>query len=323
MNQEPWKELAAVGREVGQRLLAILPGRTPIDWSGQHAARWRSGPLGGELQPLGHLHAIGLDDLLGIDEQKDQLTANTEQFVRGYPANNALLWGARGTGKSSLIHALLNRYAADGLRLLEVDKHALADIAAIVARVDGEPYRFVLVCDDLSFEADDASYKALKSALEGSVFTQSANVLIYATSNRRHLLPEYMSENVAATPRAGRTARKRGRAGEDLPVRPLRPVAVVPGLSAGRLSARRGALAEPPRRRARRRFRVGRSDAGRGPALGAGAGRAQRSDRLPLRQAACGAAYCLRRTASDHETLRVARRSPRIRARSELDVPFV
>ena len=199
MNQEPWKELAAVGREVGQRLLAILPGRTPIDWSRQHAARWRSGPLGGELQPLGHLHAIGLDDLLGIDEQKDQLTANTEQFVRGYPANNALLWGARGTGKSSLIHALLNRYAAEGLRLLEVDKHALADIAAIVARVDGERYRFILVCDDLSFEADDASYKALKSALEGSVFTQSANVLIYATSNRRHLLPEYMSENVAAT----------------------------------------------------------------------------------------------------------------------------
>ena len=104
-----------------------------------------------------------------------------------------------GTGKSSLIHALLNRYADDGLRLIEVDKQALCDIAAIVARVDGEAYRFLLVCDDLSFEADDASYKALKSALEGSVFTQSANVLIYATSNRRHLLPEYMSENAAAS----------------------------------------------------------------------------------------------------------------------------
>ena len=193
------KDLAGVGREVGKRLLGILPGRTPVDWSKHRAARWRSGALGGELQPLGHLHAIGLDDLLGIDDQKRQLTANTEQFVRGHPANNALLWGARGTGKSSLIHALLNRYADQGLRLLEVDKHALADIAAIVARVDGEPYRFLLVCDDLSFEADDASYKALKSALEGSVFTQSANVLIYATSNRRHLLPEYMSENVAAT----------------------------------------------------------------------------------------------------------------------------
>lgn len=199
MDEASLKDLAGVGREVGKRLLAILPGRTPLDWSKHRAARWRSGALGGELQPLGHLHAIGLDDLLGIDDQKRQLTANTEQFVRGHPANNALLWGARGTGKSSLIHALLNRYADQGLRLLEVDKHALTDIAAIVAQVGGEPYRFLLVCDDLSFEADDASYKALKSALEGSVFTQSANVLIYATSNRRHLLPEYMSENVAAT----------------------------------------------------------------------------------------------------------------------------
>ena len=151
------------------------------------------------MQPLGHLHAITLDDLLGVDEQKRLLIANTEQFVRGMPANNALLWGARGTGKSSLVHALLNRYADAGLRLVEVDKHALADLAAIVARVEAAPYRFLLVCDDLSFEADDASYKALKSALDGSVFTQSANVLIYATSNRRHLLPEYMSENTAAT----------------------------------------------------------------------------------------------------------------------------
>lgn len=193
------KDPASVWREVAERLLAILPGASALDWSRHRAARWRSGPLGGALQPLGHLHAIGLDDLLGIEDQKRQLTANTEQFVRGHPANNALLWGARGTGKSSLIHALLNRYAAEGLRLLEVDKHALQDVAAIVARVDGEPFRFLLVCDDLSFEANDASYKALKSALEGSVFTQSANVLIYATSNRRHLLPEYMSENIAAT----------------------------------------------------------------------------------------------------------------------------
>ena len=193
------KQLVDVGLELGRRLLAVLPGRDGVDWARHRAARWRSGPFGGELTPLGHLDAIELTDLLGIDDQKRRLIANTTQFVRQLPANNALLWGARGTGKSSLIHALLNRYGADGLRLVEVDKHALVDLAAIVTRLDSQPYRFLLVCDDLSFEADDASYKALKSALEGSVFTQSANVLVYATSNRRHLLPEYMADNVAAT----------------------------------------------------------------------------------------------------------------------------
>lgn len=187
-----------MGRELGRRVLAILPGGSAVDWALHHAARWRSGPLGGELVPLGHLHGIELDDLLEIDDQKERLVANTAQFVRGYPANNALLWGARGTGKSSLIHALLKRFAADGLRLVEVDKRSLADIAVIAGHLPSEPYRFLMVCDDLSFEADDASYKALKSALEGSVFTQSANILIYATSNRRHLLPETMADNAAA-----------------------------------------------------------------------------------------------------------------------------
>ena len=287
------KDLAGVGREVGKRLLAILPGRTPVDWSEHRAARWRSGALGGELQPLGHLHGIGLDDLLGIDDQKRQLTANTEQFVRGHPANNALLWGARGTGKSSLIHALLNRYADQGLRLVEVDKHALADIAAIVARVDGEPYRFLLVCDDLSFEADDASYKALKSALEGSVFTQSANVLIYATSNRRHLLPEYMSENVAATHVQGELHESEAVQEKSLAVRPLRTVAVVLCLSPGRLPARRRALAHPTCPGAPGRRGMGRRHAAGGAALGLGEGRAQRPDSLSLRQAA------RRRVASD------------------------
>ena len=190
-------ELKALVREALHRVLAIVPGRDAVDWRCERAARWRTGPLGGTLSPLGHLHAIELEDLLGIDEQKRRLVDNTEQFVRGHPANNALLWGARGAGKSSLIHALLNRYATAGLRLVEVDKQALCDVAVIVARLDDQPYRFLLVCDDLSFEADDASYKALKSALEGSVFTQSANVLVYATSNRRHLLPEYMSDNLA------------------------------------------------------------------------------------------------------------------------------
>ena len=192
------KQLVDVGLELGRRLLAVLPGRGTVDWSRHHAARWRVGAFGGELLPLGHVDAIELADLLGIDDQKRRLVANTAQFVHRLPANNALLWGARGTGKSSLIHALLNRYAAEGLRVVEVDKHALIDLAAIAVRLNDEPYRFLLVCDDLSFEADDASYKALKSALEGSVFTQSANILVYATSNRRHLLPEYMADNVAA-----------------------------------------------------------------------------------------------------------------------------
>ena len=184
--------------ELCRRLLAMLPGREPMDWSRQRAARWRRDAFGGHFAPVGQLDAIELDDLLGVDEQKRRLVANTEQFVRGYPANNALLWGARGTGKSSLIHALLNRYADEGLRLVEVGKDALADVAAIAPRLSAEPFRFLLVCDDLSFEAGDASYKALKSALEGSVFAQSENVVIYATSNRRHLLPEHMADNVAA-----------------------------------------------------------------------------------------------------------------------------
>ncbi|MCE2461571.1 MAG: ATP-binding protein [Pseudomonadales bacterium] len=190
--------LAELAKVALDRLLDLLPGTDGLDWARHRAARWRSGLLGGVLVPLGHLDRIELSDLLGIDDQKAQLVANTEQFVHGFPANNALLWGARGTGKSSLVHALLNRYATDGLRLVEVDKEALVDVATIVARLDREPYRFVLTCDDLSFEADDASYKALKSALEGSVFTQSENVVVYATSNRRHLVPEHMSDNTSA-----------------------------------------------------------------------------------------------------------------------------
>ena len=190
--------LADLARQALERLLHVLPGPDGVDWTRHRAARWRSGPVGGSLAPLGHLDPIELSDLLGVDDQKAQLVANTEQFVHGFAANNALLWGARGTGKSSLIHAVLNRYAGAGLRLVEVDKEALCDVAAIVAHLDGEPFRYVLVCDDLSFEADDASYKALKSALEGSVFTQSENVLIYATSNRRHLLAEHMSDNTGA-----------------------------------------------------------------------------------------------------------------------------
>ena len=195
---ENGSRLADVGLALGQRLLGLLPGGERPDWVRRPAARWRLGPFGGEFEPLGELDAIVLEDLVRIDDQKRCLIANTEQFVRGFPANNALLWGARGTGKSSLVHALLNRYAGAGLRLVEVDKRGLGDISAIAARLCSAPYRFLLVCDDLSFEADDASYKALKSALEGSAVRQAGNMLIYATSNRRHLLPEYAADNAAA-----------------------------------------------------------------------------------------------------------------------------
>ena len=190
--------LFADGRELVRRLLALTPQGDGVDWRRHYAARWRQGALGAELTPIERVDAIELGDLLGIDTQKRRLVANTEQFVRGLPANNALLWGARGTGKSSLVHALLNRYAQSGLRLVEVDKRALTELAAVAAALGPQPYRFLVVCDDLSFEANDASYKALKSALEGSVFAQSANMLIYATSNRRHLLPERMADNAAA-----------------------------------------------------------------------------------------------------------------------------
>ncbi len=138
-----------------------------------------------------------------IDRQKQRIEANTAQFVKGFPANNVLLWGARGTGKSSLIHGLLNRYESHGLRLIEMDKRSLGSLPRIVALVRDAPYRFILVCDDLSFAADDASYKELKSVLEGSVFRSSDNVLIYATSNRRHLIPEHMADNLAASHQGG------------------------------------------------------------------------------------------------------------------------
>lgn len=195
--------LAEVALALGQRLLDLLPGGERPDWARQMAARWRLGPFGGEFAPLGELDAVALDDLVRIDDQKRRLAANTEQFVRGFPANNALLWGARGTGKSSLVHALLNHYASAGLRLVEVDKRALGDISAIAARLRSAPYRFLLVCDDLSFEAGDASYKALKSALEGSAVRQAGNMVIYATSNRRHLLPEAAADNAAASHQQG------------------------------------------------------------------------------------------------------------------------
>ena len=203
MPQPPLDDLIGLANDVLKRLDTVLPRLTTPDWENVRAAVWSLGALGGELRAHAELDPIDLDDLMYIDRQKQRIEANTVQFVRGFPANNVLLWGARGTGKSSLIHGLLNRYADQGLRLIEMDKRALGSLPRIADLVRSEPYRFILVCDDLSFSADDASYKELKSVLEGSVFRSSANVLIYATSNRRHLLPEHMADNLAATREGG------------------------------------------------------------------------------------------------------------------------
>jgi predicted AAA+ superfamily ATPase len=186
--------------ELIQRLEGLLSQRRPneVDWSAI-AFRWRhSGGGGGLLEPIRQPHRLALSDLLGIDHQKSTLERNTLQFVRGLPCNNALLWGSRGTGKSSLVKALLNEYAGQGLRVIEVDGHDLFDLPAIVAPLVGREERFVLFTDDLSFAADDPSYRALKAMLDGSVAVAPPNVVIYATSNRRHLMPEFMQENLEA-----------------------------------------------------------------------------------------------------------------------------
>lgn len=185
------------------RLEALLPqaGVAP-DWQSAFAFRWRKrgGKDGsGYLQPVAHASAIRLDDLHHIAPQKEQIEQNTRQFVEGRPANNVLLTGARGTGKSSLIKACLNQYKDRGLRLIEVDKEDLADLPDIVDLVAARPERFIIFCDDLSFEEGEGGYKALKVALDGSIAAQSDNVLIYATSNRRHLMPERMSDNATYT----------------------------------------------------------------------------------------------------------------------------
>jgi predicted AAA+ superfamily ATPase len=180
------------------RIESILPrGNAAPDWNAGIAFRWRKSKGGnhGYLQPVAHISNIALADLRNIEPQKEQIDQNTRQFVHGKPANNVLLTGARGTGKSSLIKACLNQYADRGLRLIEVDKDDLHDLPDIVDLVAVRPERFVVFCDDLSFEEGEGGYKALKVALDGSIAAQSDNVLIYATSNRRHLMPERMSDN--------------------------------------------------------------------------------------------------------------------------------
>lgn len=183
------------------RIEAVLP--QPLaapDWSASVAWRYRKRSSGhGSLEPVRHVAGIRLGDLKEIEPQKEKIERNTRQFVQGHAANNVLLTGARGTGKSSLIKACLNEYSGQGLRLIEVDKTDLVDLPDIVDVVASRPEKFIVFCDDLSFEEGEAGYKALKSILDGSVAAATPNVLIYATSNRRHLLPEYMKENLSYT----------------------------------------------------------------------------------------------------------------------------
>jgi len=190
--------LIARAERVLAQLEAWLPPAPPqIDWSA-HAFRWRRRGSRGWLDAVRHVARIAIDDLQHIERQKDIIERNTLQFLAGKPANNVLMTGARGTGKSSLVKAMLHAHGDAGLRLIEVDKADLGDLADIVELVAARPERFIVFCDDLSFEEGEAGYKALKSVLDGSVAASGDNVLIYATSNRRHLMPEYMSENLQA-----------------------------------------------------------------------------------------------------------------------------
>ncbi len=198
---EHFERLLQRAEQLITRIEAVLPQpMSAPEWSEAIAWRYRKRSSGhGALEPVRHVGAMRLSDLQEIDGQKDKIQRNTLQFVQGLPANNVLLTGARGTGKSSLVRACLNEYAPLGLRLIEVDKSDLVDLPDIVDVVADRPERFIVFCDDLSFEDGEPGYKALKSILDGSVSAASPNVLIYATSNRRHLLPEYMKENLTYT----------------------------------------------------------------------------------------------------------------------------
>ena len=195
----PLERLVARAEQLMQRIEAVLPQplQAPADWGAAIAWRYRNRANGcGVLEPVRHVGAMQLSDLQNIDAQKEKIARNTEQFVQGRTANNVLLTGARGTGKSSLIRACLHAYADQGLRLIEVDKADLTDLPDIVEVVAARPEYFIIYCDDLSFEEGEPGYKAMKSTLDGSVSAATPNVLVYATSNRRHLLPEYLSENL-------------------------------------------------------------------------------------------------------------------------------
>lgn len=193
------ERLLARAEQLMARIEAVLP--QPLDapdWSLSVAWRYRKRSSGhGVLEPVRHVAKLALKDLKEIEPQKEKIERNTLQFVEGKPANNVLLTGARGTGKSSLIKACLNAFAAQGLRLIEVDKGDLTDLPDIVEVVAARPEKFIVFCDDLSFEDGEPGYKALKSILDGSVAVSTPNLLVYATSNRRHLLPEYMKDNLS------------------------------------------------------------------------------------------------------------------------------
>jgi len=195
---EKFERLIDRAEQLFARIESVLP--QPLsapDWSQAVAWRYRKRASGhGVLEPVRHVASLCLDDLKEIDDQKEKMQRNIEQFVQGRPANNVLLTGARGTGKSSLIKASLNQFAPQGLRLIEVDKDDLTDLPDIIEVVADRPEKFMVYCDDLSFEDGEPGYKALKSILDGSVAASTPNVLVCATSNRRHLLPEYMSENL-------------------------------------------------------------------------------------------------------------------------------
>jgi predicted AAA+ superfamily ATPase len=167
-----------------------------IDWSSCHAANWRRHSFSGYLEQVKVTDTTTMDELLGVDKQKEIMDSNTRQFIAGLPANNALLWGSRGTGKSSIVKALLNAYAPQGLRIVQVEKEDLIYISDIFNAVENEPYRFILLCDDLTFEVGELTYKLLKSALDGSVYSAPENVLIYVTSNRRYLIPELETDKL-------------------------------------------------------------------------------------------------------------------------------
>jgi predicted AAA+ superfamily ATPase len=189
--------LLEAARALIERIEKLLPAEvSEPDWAAASAFRWSRTRLGNCLAPIAKPNTLRLTDIHCVDRQKAEIDRNTRQFLKSLPANNTLLWGSRGTGKSSLIKALLNQYAADGLREIQVSKEQLADLPEIVEKIKNRPEKFILFCDDLSFEAEDPGYKALKAALEGSLYGLPDHVLIYATSNRRHLLPEYHQENL-------------------------------------------------------------------------------------------------------------------------------
>jgi len=201
---EQFLRLLERAEQVLARVEAILPLPSGVfaqpDWAVSIAFRYRKRSSGqGLIEPVRHVGRMQLDDLKEIEPQKDKILRNTEQFVRGLPSNNVLLTGARGTGKSSLIRACLHAYADQGLRLIEVDKTDLVDLPDIVEVIAQRPEKFIIFCDDLSFEDGEGGYKALKSILDGSVAAATPNMVIYVTSNRRHLLPEHMKDNLSYT----------------------------------------------------------------------------------------------------------------------------